>query len=118
MASLISETGLPSHEGLIHSQWQKIAQKGSEVAKDLNYHIDQDDDNIKLTKYALVQAARAATSRPWWKALYCSCSELVDKTRLRFCSGRNALHTGSCFAFSSSSFRGTSSPSKKKKTLD
>lgn len=25
-------------------------------------------DNIKLTKYALVQGARAATSRPWWKA--------------------------------------------------
>ena len=52
MASLISETGFPSHEGLIHSQWQKTAQKGSEVAKDLNYNIDHDDDNIKLTKYS------------------------------------------------------------------
>lgn len=48
----MSETGLPSHKGLIHSQWQKIAQKGSEVAEDLNYNIDHADDNIKLTKYS------------------------------------------------------------------
>lgn len=52
MASLITETGLPSHEGLIHSQWQKAAQKGSELEDELHYNIDQDDDNIKLTKYS------------------------------------------------------------------